>query len=73
MVIKTLPVSERRACRVIEQPRSTQRYDLIRSDFDDFIRRRTIEIAGQYGRYGYERVTEMIRSEGYVVKKNVLN
>jgi hypothetical protein len=69
MVIKTLPVSERRACRVIEQPRSTQRYEFIRSDFDDFIRRRTIEIASQYGRYGYERVTEMIRGEGYLVNK----
>jgi putative transposase len=62
-------VSERRACRVIVQPRSTQRYKFIQNDFDDFIRKRTIEIAREYGRYGYERVTEMIKSEGYIVNK----
>lgn len=54
---------------MIEQPRSTQRYKFIQSDFDDFIRKRTIELAREYGRYGYERITEMIKSEGYVVNK----
>ena len=64
-----LPVSERRACRVIEQPRATQRYKFIQNDFDDFIRKRTIGLAREYGRYGYERITEMIKSEGYAVNK----
>lgn len=68
-VTKVLSISERRACRVIEQSRSTQRYKFIQNDFDDFIRKRTIEIAREYGRYGYERVTEMIRDEGYLVNK----
>lgn len=54
---------------MIEQSRSTQRYKFIQNDFDDFIRKRTIEIAREYGRYGYERVTEMIKSEGYAVNK----
>lgn len=54
---------------MIEQSRSTQRYKFIQNDFDDFIRKRTIEIAREYGRYGYERVTEMIKSEGYLVNK----
>lgn len=64
-----LSVSERRACRVIVQPRSTQRYEFIQNDFDDFIRNRTIELAREYGRYGYERITEMIKLEGYAVNK----
>ena len=54
---------------MIEQSRSTQRYKFIQNDFDDFIRKRTIELAREYGRYGYERITEMIKSEGYVVNK----
>lgn len=62
-------MSERRACRVIVQPRSTQRYEFIQNDFDDFIRKRTIELAREYGRYGYERITEMIKSEGYLINK----
>jgi transposase InsO family protein len=66
---KVLPVSEGRACRVIVQPRSTQRYKFIQNDFDDFIRKRTIELAREYGRYGYERITEILKSEGYVVSK----
>ena len=62
-------MGERRACRVIEQPRATQRYKFIQNDFDVFIRKRTIEIFREYGRYGYERVTEIIKLEGYAVNK----
>lgn len=64
-----LHVSERRACRVIGQIRSTQRYCFVQSDFNDFIRKRTIELAKEYGRYGYERITELIKAEGYIVNK----
>lgn len=34
-----------------------------------FIRKRTIEITREYGRYGYEPITEMIRDEGYLITK----
>jgi putative transposase len=60
-------VSERRACRVLGQARSTQRHrPQIPSDEGRLVRR-MVELAKQYGRYGYRRVTAMLRSEGFVV------
>lgn len=62
-------ISERRACQIIKQSRSTQRYRFIQNDFDDQVRNRTIEIATEYGRYGYKRVTKMLKQEGFCVNK----
>jgi len=62
-------VSERRACKVITQSRSTQRYNFVQNDFDDLVRKRTIEIAKEFGRYGYKRVTEILKDEGFCVNK----
>ena len=54
-VLKTLKVSERRACRVLEQTRATQRHSsCIRND-EERLAARTIELATQYGRYGQEQ------------------
>ena len=44
-------VSERRACKVLGQPRSTQ------------LVKRMVELATEYGRYGYRRITAMLRRE----------
>jgi putative transposase len=51
------------------QSRSTQRYHFIKSTFDDSVRQRTVEIAMEFGRYGYKRVTKILRSEGFLVNK----
>ena len=60
-------MSERRACEVLGQPRSTQRRErVIPSDELKLIERIT-ELATQYGRYGYRPVTTMLRHEGWVV------
>ena len=60
-------VSQRRACRVLEQPRSVQRREpLVPSDEPRLVRR-MVELASEYGRYGYRRVTAMLRSEGFWV------
>lgn len=60
-------VSERRACKIIDLNRSTQRYKK-RSKFDeDLIRQKVISYASEYGRYGYRRVTALIRREGIKV------
>jgi hypothetical protein len=57
-------VSERRACRVLGQPRSTQRRTSpVPADEPRLVNRMT-ELAVQYGRYGYRRVTELLRREG---------
>jgi hypothetical protein len=49
---EVLGVSERRACKVIEQPRSTQRYELAPSDEERSLIEDIVELAGVFGRYG---------------------
>jgi putative transposase len=65
--IEAMEVSERRACRAINQPRSTQRYRKLASLDEDILREKVIELASQYGRYGYRRVTALIRNQGWIV------
>ena len=65
-------VSERRACRVIGQPRSTQRYEA-KSDFEkEKLRDRVIDLAKEYGRYGYRQITNMLNNEGWKVGKDAV-
>lgn len=60
-------VSERRACKVLGQPRSTQRRTSYVPDDEPLLVKRIIELATQYGRYGYRRVTALLRREGWKV------
>ena len=60
-------VSERRACQVLGQPRSTQRRQRHVPSDEPRLVERMIELASQYGRYGYRRVTAMLRDEGFQV------
>jgi len=62
-----LDVSERRACRVLEQSRSTQRYIKRIVDDEEILRERIVALASEYGRYGYRRNTAMLRQEGWKV------
>jgi len=66
-VQRVLEVSERRACRVIGQPRSTQRHSVRLADDEEILTERIITLASQYGRYGYRRVTALLRNEGWLV------
>ena len=60
-------VSERRACRALGQPRSTQlREPKIAEDEDELVARMT-QLASEYGRYGYLRITALLRREGWQV------
>lgn len=62
-----LEISERRTCRAIQQPRSTQRYQpLVRNDEEPLTERITA-LATKYGRYGYRRITAMLQYEGWPV------
>ena len=58
---------ESRACRVIGQYRSTQRYEIKRLPNEDALTARIIELACKYGRYGYMRITALLRAEGFHV------
>ncbi len=60
-------VSERRACRVLRQPRTTQRRRPYVPDDESRLVQRMVELAQQYGRYGYRRITAMLRLEGWRV------
>ena len=60
-----LNVSERRACKALGQPRSTQRYECRFAEDEPQLVNRIIELACQYGRYGYRRIHELLRREDW--------
>jgi transposase InsO family protein len=63
-------VSQRRACRILSQPRGTQRYrPILRSD-EDLLTQRIISLACQYGRYGYRRIAVMVNRSGLRVSRD---
>jgi len=66
-VCEKLGVSERRACRVLSQPRSTQRYRASPPSDEPKLVSRMIDLARIYGRYGYRRITALLRREGWRV------
>ena len=70
MAVRELGVSERRACKIIGQDRSTQRYEKQPSEEQEKLRDRVVDIATEYGRYGYRKVTEMLNLEGWDVGKD---
>ena len=60
-------VSERRACRAMQQPRSTQRYRVRSVDIDAPLTKHIVVLATRYGRYGYRRITALLRRDGWRV------
>lgn len=54
-------VCERRACRVLQQHRSTYRYFLKSGDGEDRPVQVMIELARHCGRYGYRSIAAMLR------------
>ncbi len=64
-----LGVSERFACRVLGQPRTTQRKVPRTADDEVALTRDIIALARQYGRYGYRRITALLRDAGWLVNK----
>jgi hypothetical protein len=57
-------VSERRACRTLGQPRSTQRKArMVRFD-ETTLTDAVVSLAMEYGRYGYRRINALLRAEG---------
>jgi transposase InsO family protein len=52
---------------VLDQPRSTQRRSLKIPDDEPRLVKRMIELACDFGRYGYRRITALLRQEGWFV------
>jgi transposase InsO family protein len=67
--VAELGVSERFACRVLGQPRTTQRKVPRTADDEVALTRDIIALARQYGRYGYRRITALLRDAGWLVNK----
>ena len=67
-VQQVLPsVSERRACRVIDQPRPTQRRSLKVLDDEESLTADIVKLAVRFGRYGYRRITALLQDRGWQV------
>jgi putative transposase len=47
------------------QPRSTQRHVRKVPENEEFLVQRVVELASQYGRYGYRRITALLKYEGW--------
>ena len=62
-----MKISERRICRVLGQYRSTQRHQARSRDDEDRLVADMIELARQYGSYGYRRVAVLLRDAGWQV------
>jgi hypothetical protein len=69
-VRRALPVSERRVCAALGQHRSTQRRAPRGREDEGRLTADIIELARQYGRYGYRKITALLRAEGWVVNAN---
>jgi transposase InsO family protein len=62
-----LKLSERRVCRALGISRSSIRYKPREASDEERLTKRIVELASEYGRYGYRRITGMLRLEGWRV------
>jgi putative transposase len=62
-----LTISERRACRALGQHRSTQRKAPRGQEDEEQLTADLIELARQYGRYGYRKIAALLRDAGWRV------
>ena len=54
----------------MNQPRGTQRYRPTRRDDEDALTQAIVELASRYGRYGYRRITALLKRAGWQVGKD---
>jgi hypothetical protein len=62
-----LPVSQRRACSIVGQPRATQRRKPKTRGEEAVLTKAIVRLAKKYGRYGYRRVRQLLVDEGWRV------
>ena len=66
--MELLHISQRRACKVLDQARSTQRRSAERSAEEQRLTKAITELAARFGRYGYRRITALLNAgEGWHV------
>jgi transposase InsO family protein len=62
-------ISERRACQLVDQHRSTNRYRAVAPEFELRLVARMNELAARHPRYGSRRIWALLRAEGFAVNK----
>ena len=67
MYVSDSGASERHACHVLGQPRSTQRRVKKLPGDEEALRTDVIRLASRFGRYGYRQITNLLRIEGWEV------
>jgi transposase InsO family protein len=68
-LIKKFKVSERRACQLVGQHRSTNRYAPVAPDFEAKLVARMTKLAERHPRWGYRMVHGLLLEEGWPVNK----
>ncbi len=66
-LVQRFHVSERRACRVLGQHRSTQRYEAVPVDYEQRLVKRMNELAAEHPRWGYRTIATLLVGEGWRV------
>nr|WP_085986772.1 IS3 family transposase [Methylobacterium sp. B34] len=66
-IMLTMDVSERRACRALDQHRSTQRKAPRGRDDEEALTADLIALAERYGRYGYRKISALLKAAGWFV------
>lgn len=66
-LVRRHKVSERRACRVVGQHRSTQRYAAVPGDFEQRLVKSMRALAEAHPRWGYRRIHALLVDEGWAV------
>jgi putative transposase len=69
-VQRKLPgLTQRRACRVLDQARSTQRYVAKRKPDEAAVVKRMHELVRRWPRYGYRRIHALLRQNGWKINR----
>jgi len=66
-VSQKLGVSQRRACKVLGQHRTAQRYAVKPREDEEALTAAIVTLASQYGRYGYRRIAALLRDDSWQV------
>jgi len=69
MLIRKHKVSERRACRLVGQHRSSNRYEPRPSDLEAKLVERMHQLSGEHPKWGYRMIHGLLVAEGWPVNK----
>lgn len=67
LAMREFGISERRACRAVDQPRATQRRKSTKREVERRLVDDMLRIVRRYPRYGYRRVHDRLRRQGWSV------